>query len=95
MAKKKASKASKKKAAPAAKGPRVTYHVLPRKAGGWEVKEAGKSSASSTHDTKVAAVEAGRKLAKQHALGQLKVHKKDGVIQTEYTYGGDPERYKG
>ena len=34
-------------------------------------------------------------LAKKGPLGQIKIHKQDGKIQTEHTYGGDPHPPKG
>ena len=95
MAKKKAAAKKKSASKSKSKAKRVTYHVLPRKAGGWEVKAEGSKSAASTHDRKVDAVAKGRTLAKKNELGQLIVHKQDGKIQTEYTYGADPRRTKG
>ena len=74
---------------------RKTYHVIPNKEGGWNVKGQGASRASSTHETKSDAVKHGRELAKNQPLGQLIIHKQDGVIQTEYTYGQDPYPPKG
>jgi Uncharacterized protein conserved in bacteria (DUF2188) len=47
-------------------------------------------STLSTHVTKDAAVEAGQKVAKANQPSQLVVHKMDGTIEYEYTYGDDP-----
>lgn len=47
-------------------------------------------STLSTHVTKDAAVSAGQKLAKANQPSQLVVHKMDGTIEYEYTYGNDP-----
>lgn len=69
---------------------RKTYHVTPNSDGGWNVKSVGASRASSTHDNKADAVDRARELAKNQARGQVVIHKQDGTIQTEHTYGQDP-----
>ena len=68
---------------------RKTYHVTTHRYG-WQVKAAGAQRASSVESTKAEAVERARELAKAADLGQVVVHKQDGVIQTEWTYGKDP-----
>lgn len=74
-----------------AQSTRVIYHVVPEsKAGVWHVKLQRNPVAVSTHRTKDEAINAGRILARQAALGQLIVHKANGQIETEYTYGKDP-----
>jgi hypothetical protein len=73
---------------------RTVYHVVYDSDGKrWRVLRENASRASSVHRTKDEAIIAGRKLAKNHVPGQLVIHKRDGSIQTEYTYGDDPERY--
>ena len=47
-------------------------------------------STLSTHVTKETAVAAGQKVAKANQPSQLVVHKMDGTIEHEYTYGNDP-----
>lgn len=74
---------------------RKTYHVTAKTGGGWNVKGENASRASSTHDTKVDAVDRARELAKSQSLGQIVIHKQDGKIQTEHTYGKDPHPPKG
>ena len=74
---------------------RKVYHVVPNRAGGWDVKKEGGQKASGHFDKKSEAVERGKELAKSGPLGQIKIHKKDGKIQTEHTYRQDPEKYKG
>ena len=74
---------------------RKTYHVTPNQDGGWNVKAEHASRASSTCDNKADAVDRGRELAKSQPLGQLVIHKQDGTIQTEHTYGQDPYPPKG
>lgn len=67
---------------------KAVYHVVPHEEG-WAVKKNGAERASSLHATKDEAIERGRELARP-AAGQLIVHRQDGTIQTEYTYGEDP-----
>ena len=77
---------------------RVAIHVLPNKKGGikdWAIKEAGKKQPIAVFTNKEKAIKKARAIAKKEVLGQLKIHRKDGQIQTEYTYGADPTRYKG
>lgn len=74
---------------------RKTYHVTADGEGGWRVKAEGASRASSTHDNKVDAVQNAKDLAKSQPLGQVVIHRGDGKIQTEHTYGKDPYPPKG
>jgi len=74
---------------------RKTYHVMPKPGGGWNVKQEKAERASSSHDTKAEAVERAKELAKNQTLGQIVIHKQDGTIQTEHTYGEDPHPPKG
>ncbi len=69
---------------------RKTYHVTPNHGEGWKVKAENASKASNICDTKAAAVQRAKELAKSQAEGQVIIHKQDGKIQTEYTYGNDP-----
>ncbi len=68
---------------------RVTYTVGPD-GDRWKVSRRGGSRASGTFDKKQDAVSRGRELAKAQERGQLVIKKKNGRIQTEYTYGDDP-----
>ncbi len=103
MAKKKPKPKAKAKAKPkakpkkpAAKAKRVVYHVTwDKKLKIWLIKKEGRKTPVSKHTTKREAVAEGRKLAKKEKLGQLIIHKQDGKIETEYTYGKDPVKYKG
>jgi len=74
---------------------RKVYHVTPGPKGGWQVKAEKASRASSIEDTKDKAVEKAKELAKSSSEGQVVIHKKDGTIQTEHTYGSDPFPPKG
>ena len=85
--KKKAKKSLSKKTV------RKVYHVVPADKG-WLVKLA-KNKTGTKFKTKTEAVAAAKKLGKEAKLGQVIVHKKDGKIQTEYTYGLDPKESKG
>ena len=59
------------------------------------MKAEGAARATSRHDRKDEAVRRGRDLAKRQGESQLIVHKADGTIQGESTYGSDPRRTKG
>ena len=74
---------------------RKVYHVTHNPGGGWDVKKEDGERPSGHFDTKDEAIDRGRELAKSGGLGQLKIHKQDGKIQTEYTYGKDPYPPKG
>ena len=50
---------------------------------------------SSSYDTKAEAKARAKELAKKQVLGQVIIHKEDGTIQTEHTYGKDPYPPKG
>lgn len=67
--------------------PRKIYRVLPNGTQ-WQVKHEGR--VLSNHYTKPPAVEAGRRVALANQPSQLVVHKADGQIEFEWTYGNDP-----
>lgn len=69
---------------------RTKYNVTRRPDGQWQAKAEGASRASAVSKTKAAAVDRARDLAKSQPLGQVIIHKSDGKIQTEHTYGKDP-----
>jgi hypothetical protein len=73
---------------------RTIYHVTPA-GDAWRVKRAGTRRADSIHSHKFDAIARAQALAKRRGLGQVKVHRHDGEIQTEYTYGKDPRRTAG
>jgi hypothetical protein len=75
---------------------RKVYHVTKNTKGdGWNVKQEGAQRASGNFGTKQQAIQRGKQLAKNAPIGQIKIHGQDGKIQTEHTYGQDPEKYKG
>jgi len=63
-------------------------HVVPHP-DGWAVKREGAERATSVHERKVDAVEAGRASARQDEV-ELVIHGKDGKIQDSDSYGNDP-----
>jgi uncharacterized protein DUF2188 len=74
---------------------RTVVHVTPSKReGGWDVKKEG-GGTKQHFETKPPAVEQAKHIAKDADLGQVKIHKEDGTIQTEHTYGKDPEKSPG
>lgn len=77
---------------------RVVYHVVPRHEGVqrvWVVERERGDQASAVFSLKAEAIEHAKKFAQSHALSQVIVHHDDGTIETEYTYGDDPERFPG
>jgi len=74
---------------------RIVYHVTTGD-DGWKVKKEGAQRASGRTENKADAITLARDLAKNaDGLSQVKVHKEDGSIQTEWTYGADPKKYPG
>jgi hypothetical protein len=66
---------------------RKRYSVVPNGTQ-WQVKHNGQ--VLSAHYTKQPAIDAGQKVAKDNQPSQLVVHRADGTIEFEWTYGGDP-----
>lgn len=66
---------------------RKIYRVVPA-ASKWQVKHEG--IVLSTHQVKQDAIDSGRRVAKANAPSQLFVHRADGTIEFEWTYGNDP-----
>lgn len=63
-------------------------HVVPHPEG-WAVKREGADRASSVHDRKADALDAGRDLARKDEV-ELVIHGQDGKIQDSDSYGNDP-----
>ncbi len=76
---------------------RKSFHSTPAREGGWKVTSGGRTI--SKHRTQAtsekAAVRAGRKAHKSGGLGQAVLHKSDGTIREERTYGKDPRSSRG
>ncbi len=66
---------------------RKVFHVVPNGTS-WQVKHNGK--VLSNHTLKSNAIESGQSVAKANEPSQLVVHRADGTIEFEYTYGNDP-----
>lgn len=74
---------------------RTQYRVLPTDSGNWKVQKTGGQRASAVVENKADAVQEASRLAQKAPLGQVVIHKGDGTIQKEYTYGKDPRKSKG
>ena len=66
---------------------RKIYRVVPNN-GNWQVKKDG--IVLSNHVLKSDAITKGRLLAVANQPSQLVIHRADGTIETEFTYGNDP-----
>ena len=73
---------------------RTVYHVKPSD-DGWVVEKEGAKRASSKHGKKDEAVKQARSYAEKQQPSQIIIHKKDGSIQEERTYGDDPHPPRG
>jgi hypothetical protein len=73
---------------------RTTFHVTPY-VNGWQVKEEGERARELLVDDKDNAVRQAKEMAKAQELGQVIVHKRDGTIAEEFTYGADPRNIPG
>ena len=75
---------------------RKVYHAVPNK-GAWAVKQSGATVSNHTKQAtaEAAAIKLAKAAEKAGGSGQAVLHKKDGVIKSERTYGGDPKRSKG
>jgi hypothetical protein len=72
---------------------RVVYHVVPNSSGEKWVVSQERAEFRREFDTKDEAVDFAKERARKEELGQVKVHKKDGNMEYESTYGDDPRRY--
>lgn len=66
---------------------RKRYNVVPSGTN-WSLTHEGR--VLSNHVLKTEAVNAGVKVAKANAPSQLVIHRADGTIEDERTYGDDP-----
>ena len=73
---------------------RDIYHVTPV-GDAWRVEREGARRAASIRSRRSDAIARAKALATRRGLGQVKVHRRDGQIQTEYTYGKDPRKTVG
>ncbi|MDO5882555.1 DUF2188 domain-containing protein [Ligilactobacillus animalis] len=69
-------------------------HVVPNPKGGWDVKGAGAKKSTVHTDTKKAAVDIARNIARNQRT-ELITHGRDGRIQSRDSHGHDPFPPKG
>lgn len=67
---------------------RKVYQVTPKE-DAWLVTLDGKKKPLAQYETKSAALEAARELAKANEPSQLIIHRADGTVQTSHTYDPD------
>ena len=71
---------------------RTVYHVVPNAAGeAWLVRQED-GDFREEHATKEQAVASAKERARRQEPSQVKVHKSDGNMEYESTYGEDPAR---
>ncbi len=73
---------------------RTIYHVLPNGDKGWKAENVGNKKVILESDTKEELVKKIKEKARNEEPSQVVVHKKDGTIEYESTYGDDPIKYK-
>ena len=71
------------------------YHVTKGPDGNWKGKAQGAERVSVVGDTKAKVLSRTIEIAKNQQDSQVIIHKKDGEIQSERTYGNDPYPPKG
>lgn len=75
---------------------RKVYHLVHTSAvDHWHLKLEGVDGCIGSFTTKDRALERGRELGQAGGDVQLIVHREDGSIETEHTYGHDPRRTPG
>ena len=68
---------------------KTRIHVTPTQSG-WQSKAEGAQRANSTGTTKTEVVRRAVEIAKNNGNASVVIHKADGKIQEERTYGKDP-----
>jgi len=76
---------------------RKVFHSTHTSGEGWHVALNGKTLSKhlTQNESHEAAKAYARKAYEDGDLGQAVLHKENGTIQTEHTYGKDPERTPG
>ena len=74
---------------------RLVYHVVPNSSGEKWVVSQENAEFRKEFETKDEAVQFAKEHARKAPLGQVKVHKQDGNMEYESTYGEDPRRSPG
>lgn len=73
---------------------RTIYHVTyNHEAEVWEVKQEEDARPAISYETKEQAVSIARGAAQGNQPSQLIIHRQDGEVQEEHTYGDDPAMY--
>jgi hypothetical protein len=76
---------------------RRIFHSVLTKEDGWVVKSEGSivSRHGTQQESEAAAIVHGNRVHEAGGLAQAVLHKSDGTIREERTYGEDPERTPG
>lgn len=70
---------------------RTVYHVVPNAdQSRWVISRENNDSFREEYETKEEAVQAAKGRAREEEPSQVKVHKLDGNMEYESTYGDDP-----
>lgn len=76
-------------------GKKTRYHVTKREDGSWQGAKEKSERASVVADTKEEVLKKTIEIAKNQDEAQVIIHKEDGKIQSERTYGSDPHPPEG
>lgn len=68
---------------------RDEHHVVHNPNGGWDVNRNGAERVSVHTDTKIEAIDAGRKISQNQGT-ELVIHNRDGKISNSDSHGHDP-----
>ena len=72
---------------------RTVYHVVPNSsADAWVISRENDEGFREEYRTKEEAVQAAKERARGQEPSQVKVHRSDGNMEYESTYGQDPSR---
>lgn len=75
---------------------RTVYHVVPDAAAErWVIRQENNDSFREEYGTKDEAVRAAKERAHDQEPSQVKVHRRDGHMEYESTYGEDPTQSPG
>ena len=75
---------------------RNIYHVVHNnQTEKWDIKQAGLNYNINSFELKKDAEKIAVSMAKIVQPSQVKIHRLNGKIQKEWTYGNDPEKYLG
>jgi hypothetical protein len=69
-------------------------HVVPGKAGGWEVVIPGAAAASSRHNTQSEARSSAKRLLEDRGGGEAVIHGREGEIKESDRIASGPRRAK-